>query len=434
MGKTLKRILTAALSVTVITTFAGCFINDAVDNIRGNLLDTVKFDDDSDYTVVEAKTAIDCEYYAPLEEITYGYDALITDEQRTFYDSLLDAVYRVSEESDENGLYAVGKITVEGSDFTEADMHFCIKAFTMDHPEIFWISNVFSYGTVGNQSVIQLYSFIPGEECITKIDELNEAVENIMTAIPSGLNQYHLEKYIHNTVLDMCEYADGVDSVEDGWEHFTSYGALINGSVVCEGYSYMMCLLLSKVGIPTYYSIGYSDNELHMWNNVNIDGNWYHIDATWDDSENAYYSYFNLTDAQIEVDHIIAPLFADLEKSEITDDVFNVYVPECDSDSANYYVVESTYVYDYDEVALVMVQDLVEAANNKDTDFTIRFDSSLDFDEALDVMFNEEPYYMFAYIDQANEQLDTDYKINSNNVSLLIVENFNSVVVKLEYV
>lgn len=436
MGKTLKKIFMAVIAAAVLAGFSGCALNDAVNKARGEIFENINFEDDSNYTVVEPKTAVDCEYYVPLEEITYGYDSLTTDEQRNFYSDLSEAVYKISEESNENGLYAVGKVTVESEDFSEADMHFCIKAFSMDHPEVFWISNMFSYGSMGSQSIIQLYSYVSGTECKNKIEELNTAVENIITSIPDGLNQYHLEKYIHNTLLENCSYAEGVNSADDGWESFTSYGALTDGNVVCEGYSYAMCLLLSKVGIPAYCVNGYSNDELHMWNTVNIDGNWYHIDATWDDSENTYYNYFNLNDEQIGTDHSIAPLFGELEKSDVTGSdsaVFNVYVPECSSDSANYYVVESTYIYDYDEVTPIMVNDLVEAAYNKDTDFTIRFDSALDFDDALNVMFNDEPYYMFGYIEQANDQLDAEYEINSESVSILIVENFNSVVVKLEY-
>lgn len=427
----IKKIISAALVIALTTTLSGCFFTDIVDDVQGELFENIKFEDDSEYTIVERAKSVNCEYYEPVD-ITYGYDSLMTETQKSCYNSIDAAVYRISEVTNDIGLYSVGKVTVEDIDFTENDMDVCIKAYTMDHPEVFWITNRYSYGSSGNKTVIQLYSNISGEECKERITTLNNKIESIVTNIPNGLKEYHLEKYIHNTITEMCEYADGVENTDDGWEEFTVYGALVNGSSVCEGYAHAMCLLLNKVGLECYYVNGYGENEPHMWNSVQVDGNWYHVDATWNDDENAYYNYFNLTDLQIQSDHVIAEKWtAEEDKPSL---VYNIYLPDCDSESANYYVVESTYIYDFEECAETMVYDLEQAAINKDKEFTIRFDSSYGFENAMDKMFNEDPYYMFDYIRQANDRLTTDYKINEENVSIIILENFNSVVVKLEYV
>ena len=169
----------------------------------------------------------------------------------------------------------------------------------------------------------------------------------------------------------------------------------------------------------------------HMWNSVKIDGNWYHLDITWDDSENAYYHYFNLSDKVIKRDHVIAERFENVPNS--TTDIYNIFLPKCDSDSANFFVVESTFIDDFSDCREVMVNDLIEAGNNHDTEFTVRFDSSIDFNEAIKEMFNAEPYYMFSYMAEANEQLDDGDKFNDENVSIIMLESFNSVVVKLAY-
>lgn len=44
----------------------------------------------------------------------------------------------------------------------------------------------------------------------------------------------------------------------------------------------------------------------HAWNIVNIDGNYYHVDVTWDDpdeSDNINYDYFLISDEQMSTDH-----------------------------------------------------------------------------------------------------------------------------------
>ena len=88
---------------------------------------------------------------------------------------------------------------------------------------------------------------------------------------------------------------------------------------------------------------------------------------------------------------------------------------------------------DFEESREIMVHDLIAAAENKDDKFTIMIDPSMDFDTSLDELFNEEPYYMFDYITRANESLDSNHTINDRNVSIIILENFNSVFVKLKY-
>lgn len=431
-----KTITTLFLAVVITFSFGGCFITDIYRSIQGSIFENLNFKDDTDYTAVTGSKSVDSNNYTSNGDITYGYDSLTTEEQKQCYKAIGEAVYRISEEQDEKyGLYPVGKVNIPNESVSETEMNLCIKTFSMDHPEIFWISNRFSYGSLGDQTVIQLYSYISGEECKKRIENLDAAINQIISAVPSGLNEYHLEKWIHNTVLEQCVYASGVKDSDDGWEEFTIYGALVNGSAVCEGYSHSMCFLLNKVGLECYYVSGYSQNEAHMWNTVKVDGNWYHLDATWNDSENTYYNYFNLTDKQIEVDHIISDMYEDMvEDTEITFvDIFNVFLPECSSNSANYYVVESTYIYDFEECRDVIVSDLVAAAENRDEDFYVRLDTSMDYTEAIDIMFNQEPYYIFDYINQANKLLDTDYKIIEKNVSILMLENFNSVVVKLDY-
>ena len=433
MTNKFKRFFVCTAASVLIILSSGCSLSEAVDNVKGDIFENVKFDDDSNYTSVPVTESVDCEYYESNGEITFGCDSLYTDSQIDCYKSIGEAVYRISEEKSDTGFYPVGKVTVADKDFTEKDMDICIKAYTMDHPEVFWITNRYSYGSMGNKAVIQLYSYVSGEECQKRIETLNNTIDEIVTSIPDGLKEYHLEKYIHNTVIDNCTYAMGVTTAEDGWEEFTVYGALVNGGAVCEGYAHSMCLLLNKVGIDCYYANGYSENSPHMWNTVNIDGNWYHLDATWDDNENAYFNYFNLDDEQIQEDHVISPLLADIKEKDNIGDVYNLYLPECTSDSANFFVVESTYIYDFEESNDIMVHDLAEAAENNDELFTIKIDSAINFNDAIDVLFNKEPYYMFKYISQANKQVDESNKISDSNVSIMILEQFNAVVVSLEY-
>lgn len=62
----------------------------------------------------------------------------------------------------------------------------------------------------------------------------------------------------------------------------TAAGILVNGRGKCVGYADALNLILHEVGITTY---GVSSTDMnHAWSYVEIDGNVYHVDCTWDSS------------------------------------------------------------------------------------------------------------------------------------------------------
>lgn len=84
----------------------------------------------------------------------------------------------------------------------------------------------------------------------------------------------------------------------------TPYGPLVNGVGVCGGYSSTFKLFMDMVGIPCVTVPGLANNgEEHAWNKVQLDGDWYCVDTTWDDPTDAdpYHVYFNVRDAYLEL-------------------------------------------------------------------------------------------------------------------------------------
>lgn len=64
---------------------------------------------------------------------------------------------------------------------------------------------------------------------------------------------------------------------------YTAYGALGEGSSVCQGYAMAYMYLLDQVGIDSYYCS--SEKLCHGWNIVYLNGKKYHVDVTWDDTD-----------------------------------------------------------------------------------------------------------------------------------------------------
>ena len=96
------------------------------------------------------------------------------------------------------------------------------------------------------------------------------------------LCQTDLEKvfYVHEWLVQNIAYDREhlSDNVQD--DH-NLRGALLDGTAVCDGYAKTYALTLRKLGITgvlvTSKDIG------HAWNMVELDGNWYQVDCTWDD-------------------------------------------------------------------------------------------------------------------------------------------------------
>jgi hypothetical protein len=136
----------------------------------------------------------------------------------------------------------------------------------------------------------------------------NKAKDIISSVTNSSMSDLEKELAIHgyvvkNTAYDFDNYIN--ERVPD--DSYTAYGTLINGKAVCQGYADTMKLLLNLAGIEAQVVVGYA-KEPHAWNLVKIDGQYYHLDATWDDpvpddGNNVRYSYFNVSDEQISKNH-----------------------------------------------------------------------------------------------------------------------------------
>ncbi|MGI6084447.1 MAG: transglutaminase domain-containing protein [Acetivibrionales bacterium] len=143
-------------------------------------------------------------------------------------------------------------------------------------------------------------------------DELEKKVRFILAQIiKPDMTDYQKELAVHDYLVKNCDYdMKGFEKNRISDESFTAYGALCLGVAVCEGYSEAASILLNRSGVETRIITGKSKGTGHAWNLVKIDGEWYHLDITWNDpyradgiKDDVKYHYFNLTDSDISRDH-----------------------------------------------------------------------------------------------------------------------------------
>ena len=203
-----------------------------------------------------------------------------------------------------------------------------IEAYTYDNAEVFYLSPKKMYlnietTTRGGVSTYDVYINSGNEanyltEEFSSKAEVNQAIAQIEQVKNQILqnktgNTYEDIKMVHDYLVDSINYESSLSKQNI----YNIYGALVNRECVCEGYARAFKYLLDELNIPCIMVIGTGTNsqgetENHAWNYVQLGGNWYAVDTTWDDpvvigggtaSEESRYKYFLVGREIIDQDH-----------------------------------------------------------------------------------------------------------------------------------
>lgn len=409
-------------------------------------LEAVVIDDKAEndaitYDTIDAEiSAASSEGYMTID-LKYGYQTLDTESKRYLYDRIDNNIYSVSDEKDSNGHYRLAHLRVTGERLSEFEIREVVNAYLYDNPQVFWMENLFGYAYVGEDTIAEFYSVLSAEECEDCIKLFNKKIDEIVSSVESGLSEYERERKIHDKLLSGCQYKSGIEASADGWQYFSPYGAIVTGEAVCEGYAKSMQILLSKVGIPCLTIRGEGDGILHMWNVVELNNEWYHLDPTWDDNDKdgmIIYEYFNVNSESIKQNHKINDDIATILNVESSEDIdpvarYNFFVPLCTSMELNYYMVEGVLIEDFDSATdAKVIAAIVDKVNQGENYFPLRFGTAMSYKEYIDKLFYQAPHkYYYYYIDHANEMLDSRHQIQKNSVSVLKNENFSTLRIRL---
>lgn len=130
---------------------------------------------------------------------------------------------------------------------------------------------------------------------------------------PAGKSDRDKELSIHAFILENVRY----DKLKKPYSHEV-IGPLTQGVGVCEGIAKTVKALCDAVQLPCIVALSEAAPERgvkyrHTWNVITVDGQRYHLDATFDNSlqrGTPRYDYFNLDDRHIFRDHetLVLPL------------------------------------------------------------------------------------------------------------------------------
>lgn len=174
-----------------------------------------------------------------------------------------------------------------------------IDSVLWDMPEIIWLDpatmqiglgeyDIGGYNIFKRSYTLTVYqiTFKPAlASGYSSVSEVNEYREKLQTAVDEfpieGETRYEQLKSIHDYIIRFTYYDVNAKFMD------SAIGAMVEPGVVCEGYAKSFKLMCDELGIPCTIVFGNfvaSDNTGHVWNYVQMeDGNWYAVDATWDD-------------------------------------------------------------------------------------------------------------------------------------------------------
>lgn len=191
---------------------------------------------------------------------------------------------------------------------SQAELECAFDAYRRDYTHHFWLDNTYRISHTPETVYTLMPTYLLEGTALEAAKMAFEAEsEKLLSGISSSMSEFERELILHDRLAEKVSYVD-TDNAHN------SYGAIVEGEAVCEGYAEALQYLLRRAGIQSFIAIGSSTNpatntaEGHAWNYVKIDGLFYHVDLTWNDQRTElYHAYFNVTDTEISEDHVIDP-------------------------------------------------------------------------------------------------------------------------------
>ena len=203
----------------------------------------------------------------------------------------------------------------------------------------------------------------------TNIKVLDSNYPSVNSLIQSAVTQCNIETddseyakalWLHDWLLNQLEY-------DHSFKWSSAESALTRHLGTCQAYQSAYSQLLNAIGIENAETRDTGD--AHTWNAIKLDGEWYQVDCTWDDSNDHWYDfdqkrlYFGLTD---ELMAVANPKFSEVySKSD--------YKTPSTSLKNNYFV-KSGEAQQWVESYRDRIQN---SLNSKQTQFSIQADNSI---------------------------------------------------------
>ncbi len=141
------------------------------------------------------------------------------------------------------------------------------------HPELFYVTGRVTYYSSGGY-VTQIYPGYDSSYSDADVAAFNQKVDQIIAGVDSSWPTIEKILYLHDYMATHIEY-------DLTYSKYNAYNALMEGSCVCQGYSLAYLCLLNEIDVNVELVTSTALN--HAWNLIELDGEYFYTDVTWDD-------------------------------------------------------------------------------------------------------------------------------------------------------
>ena len=351
--------------------------------------------------------------------VSYFFRNHLTATQQRAYAVMLEAIQNHT-----------AQFTVEGCDFEQ--MKIVSQSISFDHPELFWYN---TFAMQGDQ-VRPIYG-ATAEEAEVLQRRMDEVIPKYLEGIDETMSGYDVAIRLHMKVIASVDYdtialnkeEQAGGPAENRIDYLrTICGVFLNGKAVCEGYARAMQYLLQKCGVECAEVAGNirkengEDGGGHAWNIVKLDGEYYYLDTTWDDSSNTVqtvksldpgFNYFCIT-----TEELLRTRDLDLNPAPM---------PACTATACNYYHHNDLVLEQYDLAKIKLIAQNAAKAGRKF--FAFKCGSKALFEEALARLCAEgDDCY-----DAIKAAAKSDKRILTNQYAYSYDKNIRTITVKFRY-
>lgn len=253
---------------------------------------------------VSLMAAEDSTFVTAWTEDCTTYGDVLTGWAKEAYDSLTEAYAAGEERLEEDGgkfYWVVGEVlqiknvsdtdawVAANQDRLWAALICAGNAFTLDHPEYFWIH----YDLVGRFWYDERNVYCRVDFCARTESDTVEERAALETEVEAALDDLLRDTadlpvmerlaYFDNWLCEQNSYHHDAANRNENFENSIPWnivsGLTAIGDPVCEGYAKSFQVLCEAIGVPCVCLV----SETHMWNAVRLDGVWYTVDSTWNE-------------------------------------------------------------------------------------------------------------------------------------------------------
>ncbi|MEG0579870.1 MAG: transglutaminase domain-containing protein, partial [Niameybacter sp.] len=219
------------------------------------------------------------------------------------------------------------------------------NALLRDHVDLFWVKNTSAYYTTIYEDYTDFapnYEHTQEEKAVVEAS-MEAAYQEVLTLIPEGeVSTYDKIKTVYEYIIENTEYKESEDD-----QNVAS--VFMNHRSVCAGYASSIKYLLNRMNIECIYAEGNAlDSGIgHAWNIVNIDGDYYYVDATYGDPDNTVGLENEGMNTMTILYDFLCPFPDEYEKMSKPDERYAL--PACEATAYNFYVQQGNYFSTYHE-------------------------------------------------------------------------------------